>query len=56
VVTKSRPSLERYVNELGFVGCNLNSDPSGGHWTGLPFFWKMIELNVPAPIKRKWSS
>ncbi len=25
--------LERCVNELGFVGCNLNPDPSGGHWT-----------------------
>jgi 4-oxalmesaconate hydratase len=25
--------LERCVTELGFVGCNLNPDPSGGHWT-----------------------
>src|SRR6476659_8384847 len=24
--------LERCVNELGFVGCNLNPDPSGGYW------------------------
>ena len=24
--------LERCVNELGFVGCNLNPDPSGGFW------------------------
>ena len=23
--------LERCVNELGFVGCNLNPDPSGGY-------------------------
>ena len=25
--------LERAVNDLGFIGCNLNPDPSGGHWT-----------------------
>ena len=25
--------LRRCVEELGFVGCNLNPDPSGGHWT-----------------------
>jgi len=50
--------LERCVNELGFVGCNLNPDPSGGHWTSKPLtdkFWypmfeKMIELDVPAMI------
>src|ERR1700680_2155600 len=28
--------LERCVNELGFIGCNLNPDPSGGYWTGPP--------------------
>ena len=22
--------LERCINELGFIGCNLNPDPSGG--------------------------
>jgi 4-oxalmesaconate hydratase len=50
--------LERSVNELGFVGCNLNPDPSGGHWTSAPltdrswypFFEKMVELDVPAMI------
>ena len=50
--------LERCVNELGFVGCNLNPDPSGGYWTGppltdrawYPFFEKMMELDVPAMI------
>ena len=50
--------LERCVNELGFVGCNLNPDPSGGMWTGVPltdrawypFFEKMVELDVPAMI------
>lgn len=50
--------LERCVTELGFVGCNLNPDPSGGHWTAppltdkywYPFFEKMEELDVPAMI------
>ncbi len=50
--------LERCVRELGFVGCNLNPDPSGGHWTSppltdqfwYPFYEKMAELDVPAMI------
>ena len=50
--------LERCVNELGFVGCNLNPDPSGGHWTSppltdnswYPFSGEMVELDVPAMI------
>ena len=50
--------LERCVRELGFVGCNLNPDPSGGHWTAppltdrhwYPLYEKMAELNVPAMI------
>ena len=50
--------LERAVQELGFVGCNLNPDPSGGHWTSppltdrswYPFFEKMVDLDVPAMI------
>jgi 4-oxalmesaconate hydratase len=50
--------LERCVVELGFVGCNLNPDPSGGHWTSppltdrywYPFYEKMIELDVPAMV------
>jgi 4-oxalmesaconate hydratase len=28
--------LERCITEFGFVGCNLNPDPSGGYWTGPP--------------------
>ncbi len=52
------PELERCVNELGFVGCNLNPDPSGGHWTAPPLtdrYWyplyeKLCELNVPAMV------
>ncbi len=50
--------LRRCVEELGFVGCNLNPDPSGGHWTSRPLtdeFWHplyeaMVELDVPAMI------
>ncbi len=52
------PELERIVNELGFVGVNLNPDPSGGWWTDppltdkywYPLFEKMEELQVPAMI------
>ena len=28
--------LRRCVSELGFVGCNVSPDPSGGHWTSPP--------------------
>ncbi|HEX5460592.1 MAG TPA: amidohydrolase family protein [Steroidobacteraceae bacterium] len=50
--------LERCVRELGFVGCNLNPDPSGGHWKSppltdrhwYPFYEKMVELEVPAMV------
>jgi 4-oxalmesaconate hydratase len=50
--------LERCVNELGFIGCNLNPDPSGGHWTAppltdkswYPFYEMMVELDVPAMV------
>ena len=54
----SIPELERIVNELGFVGVNLNPDPSGGYWTGppltdrlwYPLYEKLCELDVPAMI------
>ena len=50
--------LERCVNEFGFIGCNLNPDPSGGNWTAppltdkywYPFYEKMVELDVPAMV------
>jgi 4-oxalmesaconate hydratase len=50
--------LRRCVEELDFVGCNLNPDPSGGHWTSKPLtdeYWYplyevMVELDVPAMI------
>ena len=55
---RSIVELERAVLELGFVGCNLSPDASGGRWSGLPLtdrYWypmyeKMVELDVPAMI------
>jgi 4-oxalmesaconate hydratase len=52
------PELERIVNELGFVGVNLNPDPTGGYWTDppltdrhwYPIYEKLCELEVPAMI------
>jgi 4-oxalmesaconate hydratase len=49
--------LERCVG-MGFIGCNLNPDPGGGHFTSPPLtdrYWypmyeKMVELDVPAMI------
>ncbi|MEI8633645.1 amidohydrolase family protein [Vibrio sp. PP-XX7] len=29
---KSVVELVRCVEEMGFIGCNLNPDPSGGYW------------------------
>ena len=50
--------LRRCVEELGFVGCNLNPDPSGGFWTAPPLtdrswyglYEAAIELDVPAMV------
>lgn len=50
--------MHRCVEELGFVGFNLNPDPSGGYWTDPPMtdrYWypiyeKFVELDVPAMI------
>lgn len=33
----SVPELKRCIEEMGFVGCNINPDPTGGYWTGKPF-------------------
>ena len=57
-LAESIEELERCVNELGFIGCNLNPDPSGGHWNAPPLtdrYWypiyeKMVELETPAMI------
>ncbi|MDK3255456.1 amidohydrolase family protein [Blastococcus capsensis] len=50
--------LRRCVEELGFVGANLNPDPSGGFWTSRPMtdpYWfpvyeALVELDVPAMV------
>jgi len=50
--------LERCVTQLGFIGCNLNPDPSGGRWSDppltdrwwYPLYEKMVELEVPAMV------
>jgi 4-oxalmesaconate hydratase len=57
-IERSVGELRRCVDELGFVGCNLNPDPSGGHWTSppltdpcwYPFYEAMVELDVPAMV------
>lgn len=49
--------LQRCV-DMGFVGCNLNPDPGGGHFKHppltdhfwYPFYEKIVELDVPAMI------
>ena len=49
--------LQRCV-DMGFIGCNLNPDPGGGHFRHppltdrywYPFYEKMVELDVPAMI------
>lgn len=49
--------LQRCV-DMGFVGCNLNPDPGGGHFqhppltdrSWYPLYEKMVELDVPAMI------
>jgi len=50
--------LRRCIEELGFVGCNLSPDPSGGYWQDPPMtdrFWypiyeEMVRLDVPAMV------
>jgi 4-oxalmesaconate hydratase len=57
-IRNSIDELRRCVNELDFVGCNLNPDPTGGMWTGppltdkawYPFYEALVELDVPAMI------
>jgi 4-oxalmesaconate hydratase len=50
--------LRRCVDELGFVGCNLNPDPAAGYWTTPPMtneYWyplyeALVDLEVPAML------
>ena len=55
---KSLPEIRRTVEELGFLGINLNPDPSGGYWQDhsladrsfYPIYEAMCELDIPAMI------
>ena len=57
-MASSVAELRRCVEELGFIGCNLNPDPGGGHFTHppltdpfwFPFYEAMCALDVPAMI------
>lgn len=57
-IQNSVEELRRCVDQMGFVGCNLNPDPSGGFWDGpalddehfYPLYEAMCELDVPAMI------
>jgi 4-oxalmesaconate hydratase len=57
-LAESVRELRRCVEELGFVSCNLNPDPGGGHFDHPPLtdaFWFPIyevleELEVPAMV------
>ncbi|HEX7853975.1 MAG TPA: amidohydrolase family protein, partial [Sphingobium sp.] len=57
-LTASVRELKRCVEELGFIGCNLNPDPGGGHFQHPPLtdeYWfpmyeAMCDLDVPAMI------
>ena len=57
-LTATIAEMERCINELGFIGVNLNPDPSGGKWETVPLtdkhwypvYEKMVELDVPAMI------
>lgn len=52
------PELRRCVEELGFVGCNLSPDPSGGYWKDpplsdrwwYPLYEELVRLDVPAMV------
>ena len=50
--------LRRCVEQMGFVGANLNPDPSGGSWAGpplsdrswYPLYEALCELDAPAMV------
>lgn len=52
------PELRKCVEQYGFVGINLNPDPSGGHWKEppltdrwwYPIYEVMVEYDIPAMI------
>ncbi|HWK48697.1 MAG TPA: amidohydrolase family protein, partial [Steroidobacter sp.] len=52
------PELRRCIEQLGFVGCNLSPDPSGGYWQDppltdrwwYPLYEELVRLDVPAMV------
>ncbi|UHC20184.1 amidohydrolase (plasmid) [Methylobacterium currus] len=52
------PELDRCVRDFGFVGLNLNPDPTGGYWKSppltdrhwYPIYERMVEYDIPAMI------
>lgn len=57
-IRSSVAELRRCVEELGFIGCNVNPDPTGGSWTGpalgddywTPLWDEMERLDVPGMV------
>ncbi len=57
-IERSIAELRRCVTGLGFVGANLNPDPSGGYWSSpaltdrswYPVYEVLCELDVPAMV------
>ncbi len=58
-IENSVTELRRCVEDMGFIGCNVNPDPSGGFWNDTPPLWDsywwplweaLCELDVPAMI------
>ena len=57
-IAQSVAELRRCVEELGFIGCNVNPDPSGGRWDSpalsdaywTPLWEAMEELDVPGMV------
>ena len=55
---KSVPEIIRTVEQMGFIGINLNPDPSGGFWQDssladrvfYPIYEKMVEYDIPAMV------
>jgi len=55
---KSLPEIRRTIEEMGFLGINLNPDPSGGYWQDksladksfYPIYEVMCELDIPAMV------
>ena len=47
------PELERCITEYGFVGCNLNPDPSGGHWNAPPLTDKVLVSGLREALRTR---